>query len=181
MISETAKCGALKSLSRINPESVANRDLVNTPPRSFGAEADIHFDTSKLCFGVIHLQENHLVRTFSINPIFSAITSISTILIANNLQDQAVETEKFHQVYLRFSSSNYFWENLEKTAEVLEELEGQLAFFQKPVVSMTGATPTSTYFYATNSTQIPDIHPRISGLDSTQTYSGSTSQRLYGH
>ncbi len=70
----------------------------------------------KLIFpdGLQYLPENHALRTFKINPIFSAITSISTTCGGEvNLQNSE-ENNNLHQLYLMFGSSNFFWENLEE-------------------------------------------------------------------
>ena len=72
--------------------------------------------------GIHYLKENHAVRTISINPIFSAISSISQILTSQSYSGQGQNNEVLPQLYLRFPSSNFFWENLEKMANLFDDL-----------------------------------------------------------
>jgi site-specific DNA recombinase len=79
----------------------------------------------KLIFpdGLEYLHEKQALRTPKINPIVSAITSISIFneQSKTNLNDQ--KTENLHQLYLMFASSNYFW-------ECLSEINGQIIDFE---------------------------------------------------
>ena len=70
----------------------------------------------KLIFpdGLQYLHENHTLRTFKINPIVSAITSISMNYSNDVNQLTSDKNEKLHQLYLMFASSNFFWVNLEE-------------------------------------------------------------------
>jgi len=113
----------------------------------------------KLVFpeGLEYVLENHSLRTISVNPIFIEIASISNNLTTKTGKEQPSETEIFPQLYLRFPSSNFFWENLEKTADVLKGIERELRLMQNPgfsapVVSMTGSTDSRVFRHISGST-----------------------------
>lgn len=72
--------------------------------------------------GILYEPKTHTVRTLSVNPIFSAITSISQILGTKIEAAGVPENEKFHSVYLMFGSSNFLLGNLEKIANELKTL-----------------------------------------------------------
>lgn len=78
-------------------------------------------------------------------------------------------------VYLGFSSSNFFWENLEKTASTFEEFKAVDQKGQAMVVSLSGSTDS---FYTSTSTQVLYSYPlltnKFSGMAITNT--GSTIQ-----
>lgn len=138
----------------------------------------------KLVFpnGLAYLPENHALRTFSVNPIFLEIASLSSNL--RDLQNCEKETidEKLPQLYLRFPSSNFLWENLEKTALTLGELTEvylyKAPYFPEEAVSLSGST--SVYQYVSDYTGSRQDAPRSPGsnLISQKHYSGSTMQAL---
>ncbi|CAN5680708.1 hypothetical protein BH11BAC1_BH11BAC1_16530 [soil metagenome] len=99
--------------------------------------------------GLQYIPENCTLRTLAVNPIFSAITSISNNLIANSSDEAAFNVDKIHQLYLGFPSSNFLWENLEKIAPTSLELYEQTAVVSKSVISSTGETPTFNKFSST--------------------------------
>lgn len=72
--------------------------------------------------GLMYMPEIHAVRTLMVNPIFSAITSISQILDTKVSSAVVPESDKFHSVYLMFGSSNFLLGNLEKIANELKTL-----------------------------------------------------------
>ncbi len=137
----------------------------------------------KLVFpsGLQYMPENDTLRTLVVNPIFSAITSISNNLMHNLPNETVRENEKFHQVYSGFPSSNFFWENLEKTAIVFNELKNYLRYSKGQVISLTEEKPSSKCLYVSNSTEIPKTdsmnsikYPGIQNI-----YTGTTHFRLF--
>ncbi len=94
--------------------------------------------------GLQYMPENGTLRTVGVNPIFSAITSISNNLIANSSDETAFNVDKIHQVYLGFPSSNFLWENLEKIAIELDEALAYSSRVTNSIVSVSGI-PTSMY------------------------------------
>jgi len=135
----------------------------------------------KLVFpvGLRYMPENGTLRTLEVNPIFSVIASISNNLMLKSITTMTPEIEKVHQVYSGFPSSNFFWENLEKTAVELKDMWTQQQLIQKPVYSMTGCTPT---FSTTSTTTANSFNPSVSALvQSVHTlYTGTTDQHLFG-
>jgi len=113
----------------------------------------------KLVFpeGLLYMPENHSLRTISVNPIFLEIASISNDLTSKKEVEKLSETEILRQLYLRFPSSNFFWENLEKIADLLTGLDRDVRLslnpgISTPVVSMTGSTDARTFRYVSGST-----------------------------
>jgi len=100
-------------------------------------------------------------------------------LMLKSITTMTPEIEKVHQVYSGFPSSNFFWENLEKTAVELKDMWTQQQLIQKPVYSMTGCTPT---FSTTSTTTANSFNPSVSALvQSVHTlYTGTTDQHLFG-
>lgn len=108
--------------------------------------------------GLLYFPETHSVRTLQINPIFSAISSISEILTAKSTSEVAQENEKFHSVYQMFSSSNFFWDNLLKIQNQMEEIkcdypEVWKSFAYKQQNPLTGATEVTAFKYTSNLTR----------------------------
>lgn len=132
----------------------------------------------KLLFpqGLQYLPEKQEVRTQTVNPIFSAITSISTNLNAINPNNKSVIDSKVHSVYSGFPSSNFLWENLEKTASTLTEFQGQFKAAPEVVVSVTGETPV---FYTFSTTQLPIANACISLPMSENALTGTTGQHSF--
>ena len=125
--------------------------------------------------GLRYNRENHALRTPKINPILSAITSIS---ISNGISkvDFAIpDEENLRQLYLMFASSNFFWENLEKTANVVAELEKNARLISGTVSTVTMDVPC----YNEQSTTKRDQNDQISPLFSNMNFSlsGSTSDK----
>jgi DNA invertase Pin-like site-specific DNA recombinase len=113
----------------------------------------------KLVFpnGLEYLPENHTLRTISVNPIFMEIASISKNLTSKIGEEEVPENELLRQLYLRFSSSNFFRENLVKMADLLTGLDKDVRLclnpsISAPVVSMTGSTEAGTFQWSTGST-----------------------------
>ncbi len=101
-----------------------------------------------------YIEENHSLRTISINSVFSAISSISQNLSMKKGNDKAQKIEKLQEVYLAFGSSNFFWENLEKNAKLGDEVRGK-QFFMQQVVSYSGKVPP--FCEVSNTMQTADI------------------------
>ncbi len=108
--------------------------------------------------GMVYDPETHAVRTLSLNPIFSAITSISQFLASRSESGKVLETEKFHSVYLMFGSSNFFWKNLEKIAILCKDHKHQPLKIHSPCVSITCQTPV---FNSTDSTDAKQAIPEM--------------------
>ena len=127
--------------------------------------------------GLRYMPENNTLRTPEVNPIFSAITLISKYLVLKQPELISSESEKKRQVYLSFSSSNFFWENLEKTAGELESLATQPRVINNPVVSYSGVNPI---FSAMTISQIIDTwdQKNVTAPGISQS-SGTTIPRLY--
>ncbi len=132
--------------------------------------------------GLVYFPETHSVRTLQINPIFTAISSISKILTAKSTSEVAEENEKFHSVYLMFSSSNFFWDNLLKIQNQMEEIKCDYPEVWKSLVykqqnPLTGATEVTAFNYTSNLTNavvIPDSINENLSLLNTNYYSGAT-------
>jgi hypothetical protein len=81
-----------------------------------------------------------------------------------------------------FSSSNFFWENLEKTALTLSDLAEfhlyKAPYFSEEAVSVSGST--FAYPYVSNNTGIRQDDPRSPGsnLISQNHYFGSAMQGM---
>lgn len=137
--------------------------------------------------GLRYIPENHALRTNAVNPIFSFIASISKNLGVETGPEPCPENEKLRQLYLRFPSSNFFWENLEKIAVTFEDFERQYSlrpesFFPQSAISMTGATPTGEYFYTSNltgTTAMPDARNKNLYLGNRNLYTGTTNHPLF--
>lgn len=127
--------------------------------------------------GLHYVAENHALRTTVINPIFSAITSISKNLTTNNVIEKYAKDETLSQLYLGFPSSNFFWENLEKTGNELEWLNQLPGVIQYPVVSFSGMNPV---FSAMTISQVIDVwHQNEVQMPVLSQSSGTTDLRLY--
>jgi site-specific DNA recombinase len=131
----------------------------------------------KLLFpqGLRYLPEKHEVRTQTVNPIFSAIASISTTLNAKKSPGKHDFDPKDQSVYPVFQSSNFFWENLEEIALKAEAIHSLLRQVQKTVISTTGDTMTEWYSTSTEISNTP-IWNRMQGRGLARPISGSTSQ-----
>lgn len=113
----------------------------------------------KLLFpdGLEYQPENHALRTISVNPIFLEIASFSKDLFAERGEQKCSESEKLRQLYLRFPSSNFFFENLEKTAIVFKAIQYDGWMARNPgilasVASFSGSTDAGPYSYISGST-----------------------------
>src|SRR5688572_15590958 len=67
--------------------------------------------------------QKQAVRTLKINPIFSAMTYISTISDRINTAADCQKDEKSNQLYLMFSSSNFFWGGLNEINSQMIDFE----------------------------------------------------------
>ncbi len=138
----------------------------------------------KLVFpdGLLYDHENGTVRTSVVNPIIAVIASYSTIIASQNEFNGKKKEDHLPSVYSTFSSSNFFWENLEKTALTLGELAEVYLYkapsFPEEAVSVSGST--FAYPYVSNNTSIRQDAPRSveSILISQNHYSGSTMQGM---
>ncbi len=122
----------------------------------------------KLVFpdGLAYIPENHTLRTFSVNPIFLEIASLSSNLSDENGCEKVTDDEKLPQLYLRFPSSNFFWENLEETACLHQEIDLELRLtlnsaFTNQIVLMTGSTTIGAFRYTSGTTAIGIAVPEI--------------------
>lgn len=81
----------------------------------------------KLIFpeGLQYFSENKALRTPKINPIFSAITSISIINEDFQNAQKDGQAEKLRQLYLTFASSNSFWGHLEEINTQMIDFENK--------------------------------------------------------
>jgi hypothetical protein len=112
--------------------------------------------------------------------------------IYENFQDQFQTTARSKQTqaysdltqseYSTFSSSNFFWENLEKTALTLGELAEVYLYkapsFPEEAVSVSGSTFAYPYVYSDTSIRQDAPKSPGSNLISQNHYSGSTMQAL---
>lgn len=138
----------------------------------------------KLVFpeGMLYDQENHILRTHIVNPIFAEIASISQNLVAKNALIPRPDNMISPLVYLRFPSSNFLWENLEETAVCFREIETDYPLIQvsleKPVVSLTGSTEMRDYIYQSD-TRIsePSFQNHKPYLSAATIFSGFTASR----
>ena len=123
--------------------------------------------------GLAYMPEIHAVRTSQVNPIFLAISSISQILSTEAGDEQCQKNQKLHSVYSMFASSNFFWENLEKTANVVIELEKSARLISGTMSTITNDPPC----YYEHSTTKPNHADRTSNLFSNLSFplSGSTN------
>ena len=131
--------------------------------------------------GLLYVAENHALRTTVINPIFSAITSISKELTTNNTKEKYAEEEKLSQLYLVFSSSNFLWNNLEEIAMQLDDLSQSQYEFSNSTVSMTGRTESMNYFQTTSTTIDNSLKNQFIGLYPSfkDNRTGSTQFQLF--
>lgn len=132
--------------------------------------------------GLVFDPENRTVRTKVVNPIFAVINSISTNIGEVNDNSTASESENLHQVNLTFASSNFFWENLEKTALTLSDLAEfhlyKAPYFPEESVSVSGST--FAYPYVSSDTGIKQEGLENPGLilKPKKYCSGSTVQAI---
>lgn len=131
-----------------------------------GSEAKIRLQKLVFPEGLAYLPENHTLRTFSVNPIFLEIASLSSNLSDANGCQKVTDAEKLPQLYLRFPSSNFFWENLEKTASLYLEIDRELhltlnSAFKSPVVTVTGSTAIRSIWYTSGTTSVGIAVPEI--------------------
>ena len=119
----------------------------------------------KLVFpeGIYYMPEKGTLRTIRVNPIFSVITSISQHLTSENNGAQASKPQELHQVYLAFGSSNFFWDNLEKIANLLAS-PNQIFSPQSENISITCELPI---FYSEQTTNTKKVIPVLSQNEST--------------
>ncbi|MDQ3050364.1 MAG: recombinase family protein [Bacteroidota bacterium] len=98
----------------------------------------------KLVFpdGLVYGPAKHTVRTPIVNPIFNAISSISSTLNVVHAKEKLKEPHQLHQVYLMFGSSNFFWEGLEETAKTVQDLLDFSINLTSTVSTMTVNCPT---------------------------------------
>jgi len=113
----------------------------------------------KLVFpeGLQYHSENKVLRTLKVNPIFSAITSISVSNESLENVQSYDQNEKLRQVYLMFASSNFFWEELEVVNAQMIDFEQEYPLvWQDGKVSYlnhaTGKTETARFNYVSNHT-----------------------------
>ncbi|HRH65178.1 MAG TPA: recombinase family protein [Bacteroidia bacterium] len=143
----------------------------------------------KLVFpdGLEYQAENHALRTISVNPIFLEIASYSMNLSDEIGGEKYSESEKLRLLYLRFSSSNFFFENLQEIAMTIEDVERRYtpmpeSFFPDSAVSMTGATPLNDHFSPSNITCIFGTNPEnpksYSGIMNEMLFTGATDNRI---
>ncbi len=132
--------------------------------------------------GLLYFPETHSVRTLTVNPIFSAITSISQI-IESKIEDEMVpDREKYHSVYQMFSSSNFLWDNLLKIQNHIAEIKNSYLdvwenVFYKQINPLTGSTEVTAFNYTSNLTTAMVIQDNINEnlfLKSKDHYSGAT-------
>jgi len=127
----------------------------------------------KLVFpeGMAYLPETHALRTFAVNPIFLAMTSISQILMADSGRDEGSEIKKLQSLYLMFRSSNFLWGNLVEMANILVDLQKIAVLVPYGATSATGSTSMT---YVSNSSDSLEV---ISGTrlvsQSTYPFTGS--------
>lgn len=141
----------------------------------------------KLVFpeGLRYNHENHELRTLKINPILSAITSISINNENINLGPSASDGENLRSLYSMFPSSNFFWESLEEINSQMSDFEGNCKnVSSSPIHYQHEATGyTQTIGFSTNninySSGLPDFNALPQDLYSSSNGSGSTNQRLY--
>lgn len=133
--------------------------------------------------GLSYLPENDTLRTSKVNPIFSAITTISQHLSTEGEVMQVTKTNELHQVYLTFASSNFFWENLEKTALTLSDLAEfhlyKAPCFPEDAVSVSGSTVAYPYVSSDTGSRQDGVGSLGSILIPQNHYSGSTMQSVF--
>lgn len=139
----------------------------------------------KLVFpdGLAYGPEKNVVRTQAVNPIFSAINSISSTLRSESTAAPFASPEKLHQLYLMFSSSNFFWEVLSDIyAQVFEfEQHYRLSGFSKYPLHQTwstGGTVDFTYKSASSSAQASVFNAMNTDVGWMGEMSGSTLLRV---
>jgi site-specific DNA recombinase len=117
----------------------------------------------KLLFpdGIVYDSKNNIVRTHSVNPIISKIASISAVLSAGDGVQSRFENCQSCPVDQTFSSSNFFFENLENTALALNELAHTYSCpvpeFPQTALSVSGSTELP--FYESSSTGNDNSYP----------------------
>lgn len=140
----------------------------------------------KLIFpeGLRYDHENGVVRTHKINPIISAITSISISNGNTGITTEDRDSEILRQLYLMFPSSNFFWASLKEINTEWTDFErnysqvwqsGQVQFLNQS----TGRTETVMFQYNSNTTLAQENShiPAIPASGSTSWLnSGSTIQ-----
>lgn len=129
--------------------------------------------------GLVYIPENKSLRTITVNPIFSAFSSISQISSSESSKDEKEKIEMSAQLYSSFTSSNFFWENLEKVAIEVDELKYQLRS-TTPVISITGNTPAFLSFNSTeNQNKSLWLSNVFRGTHGAQDFTGATDQWIY--
>ncbi len=98
--------------------------------------------------GFLYQPETNTVRTLTVNPIFSAIASISQIFQSKSEDEKLAESEKLHSVYLMFGSSNFFLENLEEIANLCKLSRYHLGNEQL-TISVSSTAPIFSEVYST--------------------------------
>lgn len=116
--------------------------------------------------GLVYDAEKSTVRTFTVNPIFNAINTISSYYGRKDKCSSLEKSSNFDSVYSSFTSSNFFWEALEKTVLTLSDLaEAQnykAPYFPEEAVSVSGSTVA--YPYVSSDTGIKQDRLERAGL-----------------
>lgn len=183
-IEEELKLLVQDSSNLSNYLEIAIENLQNLPKMWENLDYTGKVRLQKLVFpdGIIYDQETHAVRTLSLNPIFSAIASISQFLVSKTELQKDLEKEKFHSLYLMFSSSNYFWDNLREIHNHTEYLKSDYPEIWKNVLykqtnPLTVGTEVTAFKYTSNlSGDLVNHDSRIGNLalPITNYYSGTS-------
>ncbi len=143
----------------------------------------------KLVFpeGLVYMPETHAVRTIQVNPIFSAITSISQFFTHDTGTEMSQGNQKLSLLYLMFGSSNFYWENLMKIHNHMNEIQNIYPEIWENITykilnPVTGATEVVEFNYTSNLTTTIAAHDSINNnldLGKTNIYNGTTNNSSF--
>jgi site-specific DNA recombinase len=139
----------------------------------------------KLVFpdGLVYGPDKHVVRTSVVNPIFSAISSISNTLSKETFVVKTAKSEELPQLYLMFPSSNFFWECLEEVSTQMNDFEANYYNlrigneFKPQNLSYSGTA--SFNFETVNSTAMPELKTLSQDFYRKGDMTGQTINRIY--
>ena len=100
--------------------------------------------------GLVFQPEIPAVGPLEVNPIFSAITSISSTLEASVEYESSLDKPELYSVYSMFPSWTFFWEKLEQTALVFKDFPSHVV---APAYTASSTGDTISYFSSGDTNQ----------------------------